>query len=248
MVQVGSLQEPDLKVSVPVTQPFLFNLTQEGAMRPASRTLARAIIPRMLTYRPFAKIVFAGLLSFLFVLSALAQDKTPDKRENAAPAAQAMGQAATPGPPQEFLAKRAGEYTRVIKFVGQPGADAMQFSGTSKISVVLDGRFILEENSDVAFGRPVHGMRLWGYNNVTKQYEAVWTYTMSTAILMLTGTSSDGGKTIEYTGTTDEPNGKIPLHARVHQIDADNFVVALYSKTPDGKEAAFQETTYSRKK
>ncbi|MFI5057615.1 MAG: DUF1579 family protein [Candidatus Acidiferrales bacterium] len=202
----------------------------------------------MPTYRLFAKIVLAGLLSFHFVLSALAQDKTPDKQDTTAPASRAMGQAATPGAPHEFLAKRAGEYTRVIKFVGQPGADAMQFTGTAKISVVLDGRFILEENFDVVFGRPVHGMRLWGYNNVTKQYEAVWTYTMSTAILMLTGTSSDGGKTIDYTGTTDEPNGKIPLHAQVRQLDADNFGVTLYSKSPDGKEAAFQETTYTRKK
>lgn len=180
--------------------------------------------------------------------SALAQDKTPDKRDTAAPGTHAMGQSATPGAPQEFLAKRAGEYTRVIKFVGQPGADGMQSTGTAKISVVLDGRFILEENSDVVFGRPVHGMRLWGYNNVTKQYEAIWTYTMSTAILMLTGTSSDGGKTIDYTGTTDEPSGKIPLHARVRQIDGDNFVVTLSSNSPDGKEAVFQETTYTRKK
>jgi hypothetical protein len=202
----------------------------------------------MPTCRLFAKIVLAGLLSFHFVLSVPAQVKPPDKRDAAAPGVQAMGQSAAPGAPQEFLAKRAGEYTRVIKFVGQPGADAMQFTGTSKISVVLDGRFILEENSDVAFGRPVHGMRLWGYNNVTKQYEAVWTYTMSTAILMLTGTSSDDGKTIDYAGTTDEPSGKISMHARVRQLDADNFVVTLFSKSPDGKEAAFQETTYTRKK
>jgi hypothetical protein len=71
---------------------------------------------------------------------------------------------------------------------------------------------------------------------------------MSTAILKLTGTSSDGGKTIDYTGATDEPSGKLPLHARVHQIDDDNFVVTLYSNGPDGKEAAFQETAYARKK
>lgn len=196
--------------------------------------------------RWISRLVLGAML--LIPGSIFAQEKAQEKKDTAAPGAQATGQAAKPGAPQEFLAKRAGEYTRVIKFVGQPGAGAMQFSGTSKISVVLDGRFILEENSDIAFGHPVQGLRLWGYNNVTKQYEAVWTYTMSTAIMKLTGTSSDGGRTIDYTGTTDEPSGKLPLHARVRQIDDDSFVVTLYSNGPDGKEAAFQETTYARKK
>jgi hypothetical protein len=154
-----------------------------------------------------------------------------------------------PGAEQAFLAKRAGEYTRTVKFVGQPGADAPAGTGSSKISVILDGRFIQEENNDTVFGRPVLGLRLWGYNNVTKQYEAVWTYTMSTAILMLTGTSTDSGKTIEYTSTSGTPGGNdAPLHARVRQMSDDQFVVTLWSAGPDGKEAAFQETTYTRKK
>jgi Protein of unknown function (DUF1579) len=186
--------------------------------------------------------------TLLVVGPAFAQEQQEKKAEPAAANAHATASPSKPGPEQAFLAKRAGEYTRAVKFVGQPGADAMAFTGTSKISAVLDGRFIQEENNDVVFGKPVTGLRLWGYNNVTKQYEAVWTYTMSTAILMLTGTSNDGGKTVDYTGDTYEPSGKVPLHARVSQIDDDQFVVTLYSKNAEGKEAAFQETTYSRKK
>ncbi len=146
----------------------------------------------------------------------------------------------SPGPEQAFLAKRTGDYARVIKFVGQDG----EWSGTSKISVILGGRFILEENHDVVMGRPVEGARLWGYNNVTKQYEAAWMYTMSTAITKLTGTSDDAGKTVEYTSTSDEPR----LHARVRQIDDDHFVITLSTAGPDGKDSPFQETTYTRKK
>jgi hypothetical protein len=93
-------------------------------------------------------------------------------------------------------------------------------------------------------GRAVEGTRLWGYNNVTKQYEAAWMYTMSTAITKLTGTSADGGKTVEYTSTSDEPL----LHARVRQTDDDHFVVTLSTAGPDGKDTPFQETTYARKK
>lgn len=152
--------------------------------------------------------------------------------------------ASQPGPEQALLAKRAGEYTRVIKFVGQDG----QWTGTSKISAVLGGRFIVEENNDTVFGRPVEGMRVFGYNNATKQYEMTSMYTMSTAITKLVGTSNDGGKTVDYQGASDEPRGKVPLHARVRQIDDDHFVVTLITTGSDGKEAPFQETTYARKK
>ena len=148
-----------------------------------------------------------------------------------------------PGPEQTFLAKRAGEYTRVIKFVGQDG----EWTGTSKISVILGGRFVLEENQDTVMGRPVEGTRIWGYNNSTKQYEAAWMYTMSTAITRLTGTSADGGKIIDYTSTSAEPGGT-QLHARVRQIDDDHFVITLSAPGADGKDAPFQETTYTRKK
>jgi len=154
-----------------------------------------------------------------------------------------MSASSQPGPEQAFLAKRTGEYTRAIKFVGQQG----EWSGTSKISVILGGRFVLEENQDTVMGRPVEGTRIWGYNNSTKQYEAAWMYTMSTAITRLTGTSTDGGKIIDYTSTSAEAGGT-QLHARVRQIDDDHFVITLSAPGADGKDAPFQETTYTRKK
>jgi hypothetical protein len=192
-----------------------------------------------------------GLLVALLLLSTtalFAQDPSPHKAE-AAPDAHQTADATKPGPEQEFLAKRAGEYTRTIKFVVQPNADANASSGTSKISVALGGRFIVEENNDTVFGRPVSGTRIYGFNNIAKQYEAVSMYTGSTAMIYLTGTSSDGGKTIDLTGVTQNLRGeKIPIHSMIRQVDDNQFVVTLMSAGADGKEAAFQETTYTRKK
>jgi Protein of unknown function (DUF1579) len=192
-----------------------------------------------------------ALLAALLLLAAtavFAQDRAPQKPEATSDTHQ-TADATKPGPEQEFLAKRAGEYTRTIKFVAQPNADANASSGTSKISVALGGRFVVEENNDTVFGRPVSGTRIYGFNNITKQYEAVWMYTGSTAMIFLTGTSSDGGKTIDLTGATQNLHGeKVPLHAMIRQVDDNQFVVTLMSTGADGKEAAFQETTYTRKK
>lgn len=163
--------------------------------------------------------------------------------DRAAPVfAQAHGGAV--GPEQAFLAKRAGTYSRVIKFVGQPG----EWKGTSKISVILGGRFISEENRDAVFGRPVEGMRIFGYDDSTKQYEMISMYTMSTAITKFAGTSNDGGRTVRYAAISSEPQGQVPLHALVRQIDNDHFVVTLSTRGPDGKDKPFQETSYTRER
>ncbi|HMD32834.1 MAG TPA: DUF1579 family protein [Candidatus Acidoferrales bacterium] len=173
----------------------------------------------------------------------------PAKAEPATHPGQAAPPATKGETPQQFLAKRAGEYTRTIRFVGAPDSERPPSTGTSKITVILDGRFIEEQNEDVVFGRPVSGTRIYGYNNATKQYEAVWMYTMSPAILNLTGTSTDGGKVVDYTGVTYTGNGgKSTLRARMRQVDNDQFVITLYTVGADGKDSAFQETTYQRKK
>ncbi len=192
-----------------------------------------------------------ALLAALLLLPAtavFAQDRAPQKPE-VEPDTHQTADATKPGPEQEFLAKRAGEYTRTVKFVAQPNADANASTGTSKISVALGGRFIVEENNDTVFGRPISGTRIYGFNNITKQYEGVWMYTGSTAMIFLTGTSGDGGKTIDLNGVTQNLHGgKVPLHAIIRQVDDNQFVVTLMSTGADGKEAAFQETTYTRKK
>ena len=171
----------------------------------------------------------------------------PESTPQAAPSSAAH--AAKAEPPQQTMAARAGEYTRVIQFVNAAGAQGPPSLGTSKISVILDGHFLLEENSDVVFGKPVHGMRIYGYNNATGNYEAAWMYTLSNAILMLTGSSNDGGKTVDYSGESATADGeKLRLRAHFRQVDADQFVITIANVGESGKEIPFQQTTYTRKK
>ncbi|HEX5422533.1 MAG TPA: DUF1579 family protein [Candidatus Acidoferrales bacterium] len=156
----------------------------------------------------------------------------------------AQAHAGAVGAQQGFLAKRAGNYTRVIRFVGQPG----EWKGTSKISVILGGRFIMEENHDTVFGRPVEGIRILGYDDASKHYEMISMYTMSTGITKFTGTSDDGGRTVDYSAMSSEPQGQVPLHALIRQMNDSEFVVTLSTRGVNGKFKPFQETTYTRVK
>ena len=166
---------------------------------------------------------------------------------SAAANAQETAASASPGPAHQQLIKRIGNYKTSTKFAMQAGGPATESSGTAKITAALGGRFLLEENSGTFMGEASAGLRLMGYNNATNQYEACWTYTMSTAILTLAGTSSDNGKTINLKGSfTGEGGARQTLKVITRQLDADHFVVELIGETPDGKDGPVLSTTYTR--
>jgi hypothetical protein len=203
--------------------------------------------------RPEGKVMqssqwFAGAVLGIFLLAAGSVPAQNNSQNTQDHAATPNSDSTKPGAPQASLAKLAGDYDRIIKFVGPAGAGIAPSSGTAKISIVLGGRFIMEESTDMVMGRKVDGLRLYGYNNITKHYEMARTYTMSTAITMMTGTSSDGGKTIEFDGGSDSSAGKMPLHAHLRILSDNEFEVTMSTIGDDGKDAPFQETMYSRKK
>ncbi len=157
-------------------------------------------------------------------------------------------QKATPAAPHNRLGKLAGEYTTTTKFFMQPGAAAQESTGEAKLWMTLDGRFLTEEDTGTFMGRPLRGFRMLGYNNASKRYEGIWTYTMSTGIMTLNGTSTDGGKTVNLAAIFDGEGGKKEkLSVVMRETDDDHFVVDLSGILPDGKPGPRLETTYARK-
>ena len=182
--------------------------------------------------------VFAGLLLATTLASA---------QENKGNAARA--QAAMPGPIHKEMAKRAGEYTTHSKFSFKPGAPAQESDGSSKLTMILDGRFLQDEHTGTLLGMPATSLHLYGYNNATQKYEAVWMYTGATGFMTMSGKRSDDGKTINYAASYDGEDGKkVNLDMVVRNIDDDHFSVSLIAKAPDGGQGPTLETTYSRKK
>src|SRR6516162_2081945 len=152
-----------------------------------------------------------------------------------------------PGPVHEKLAKLAGEYTTVAAFRIKPDQPPMESPGAAKITSVMGGRFILEENSGTTFGDKFTGLRLIGFNNATGQYEASWSYSRSTAIMLMTGTSKDDGKTIDWSGSfATGKDDKMVLHVTTRIVSNDRFEVELIAKMPDGSKGPTLLTTYTR--
>jgi hypothetical protein len=180
-----------------------------------------------------------GLVLGLTWTAALAAD-------DAARPAEAPGK---PGAIHAALAKLAGDYTTASSFRVKPDEPATETTGKAKLTVILGGRFLQEEGTGALFGQPTAGFHLTGYNDATQQYEALWVYTGSTAMMRLFGKSPDHGKTIEWTATFESgKDEKTTLQVVTRVLDEDHFTTTLSAKNPDGSQGPTLETKYSRKR
>jgi hypothetical protein len=124
-------------------------------------------------------------------------------------------QGEAPSEVHKKLAKRAGDYDLTIKFT-LPDGKSMESKGMAKLAMILDGRFLQEDNAGTMRGMPFTGKRLLGYNVDAGQYEALWMYTGSTGMMTLVGQSKQDGKVIEFVASyTAAKNKKGQLHGRV---------------------------------
>ncbi|MFZ0523707.1 MAG: DUF1579 family protein [Candidatus Acidiferrales bacterium] len=149
------------------------------------------------------------------------------------------------GPVEAFLAKRTGEYVTRTKFLNHPSEPEM--IGTARITTIIGGKFIREETFTEAYGAHSE-VHLYGYDHIRSEYQAVWMDSTSQRIQMMTGTSSNEGMTVIYSGWTGIGCiGLSDVVIRIDQLDDDHIVVTMMTRASDGKESAFQETSYTRK-
>jgi Protein of unknown function (DUF1579) len=155
---------------------------------------------------------------------------------------------APPGPSHERLMKLAGKYSSVTKFVGGEGA-APETTGEATFTSILGGRFLLQEEKGTMFGQSFETRKTYGYNAGTKRYEGLWIYTGSTAMMTLSGTGADEGKTITFDASYEtSPGKKKNLDVTFTELGPDKFSIVLKSKPDESGQGATMETVYTRKK
>jgi hypothetical protein len=194
-----------------------------------------------------------------------AKEKRPTTAQPAAkPGADEMQkkfeESMTPGPQHAQLARTAGDFTTATKWRMDPSQPWMEFTGTSKRTMIMGGRYLQEdaegsmEVPGMSDGKPTKtefkGMGILGYNTISKQYEGSWVGNMGTGVMYMTGRSADHGKTVEWKGSCDDPTTGKPVVMRIvatHQDD-DHTLTEFYAPGPDGKEFKTMEIAYTRAK
>jgi len=155
----------------------------------------------------------------------------------------------TPGDAHKTMAGMVGSWETVITNYMDPAQPAEE-KGSSVFSMEMGGRYIIEKAEGNFMGMPFQGMGVHGYDNALKKYVSTWIDNMGTGIMTSTGSSTDGGKTINFSGMNVDPmSGKEQGHRSVmHMMSADQYHFEMYGPGMDGKEMKLFEITYNRKK
>ena len=197
-------------------------------------------------------LILAGLAA-----ASLAAQKPADKPKAAAAAApdekaqmEAMVKAGTPGDQHKKLEHFVGTWDAKVTMWDKPGAPPKESAGTSETKSVLGGRFVEEHFDGTFMDQPFSGMGITGYDNVRKKYVSTWADTMSTGVMVSTGTADKGGKSMAFTASMPDPmTGKMtPMKEKLTIVDDDHHTFEMWMPGPDGKLFRMMEITYARKK
>jgi len=162
----------------------------------------------------------------------------------------AMMKAATPGDTHKKLGSMVGTFSCDVKMFMQPGAPPTAGGGTSVNSWALDGRWVQQQFTGTFMGMPFSGIGYTGYDNIKKKYVGTWMDTMTTSVMVSSGTAEPDGKSYTFTSSMDDPlTGKpSPVKEKVTVVDDDHHMLEMWGPGPDGKMFKMMEIMYSRKK
>ncbi len=143
----------------------------------------------------------------------------------------------TPGPMHEMMAGSVGEWKSKSTFWMDPAREPMVSEGTVKFEMIMDGRYMKSTHKGMVMEMPFTGMFLQAYDNVTKEFIAIWIDNLGTGMSVSKGTYDEGTKTLNSTGTMIDPMSGKEVHYRqtVQLIDDNHQVMEMFMQE-DGKE------------
>ncbi len=155
---------------------------------------------------------------------------------------------ATPGPAHAGFKNLVGTWDATVK--SYMGPEPTESKGTSTYTLVADGRYLQEHAQGNMMGMEFHGWGTTGYDNLLKKYVGTWIDNMGTGIMTLTGTSDDGGKTINWQGSGSDPmTGKVQNYtSQMKMVSQDQYHFEMSGPGMDGKNMKLMEITYNRRK
>ena len=196
-------------------------------------------------------VAFAStaLLASLVLAQTGSQQKPPEMTPQQKAEMEAMMKAGTPGAQHQALAATAGTYDMKIRTWHAPNAPAGEDKGTATRTMILGGRVMAEEVSASMMGGPFNGHGMMGYDNVTGKYWSTWNDSMSTGLMVSSGTCDPTGKSCTFTGSWNDPIKKTPIKARMTTkwTSPTTEVFEMYGPGKDGKEMKMMEITYTKK-
>lgn len=162
---------------------------------------------------------------------------------------QAMMKMGAPGEEHAAMKTWVGNWRAEMKMRMSPEAPWETYQGKAKIQSALGGRYIIEKfeaNLGPMMGE-MEGLLIFGYNNMTKQYESSWRDNWSTWASTATGFRNEKGM-YEMSGLMKDlvtPEGR-HTHYTTGMVDEDHMVMHMYDTIPPKGDVKVMEINYYR--
>ena len=204
-----------------------------------------------------SRSVVAGgvvLIGMAVLAAGQGADQKPEAQQQPDPAEQARMMAewmklATPGEHHKHLEYFVGKWKSKTKvWMGGPGTPAMESEGTSEVTWVLGGRFIMDQYKGTFMGQPQEGIALTGYDNFRNMYKTTFVSNMGTEMLTMTGMRHPKTGVFTFYGQMDEPMLKVTgrtVKYTYRIVDPDNYVFSIIDLHA-GDDYKVVEVTYAR--
>ena len=198
---------------------------------------------------------FAGCLLVFLVVPALPLPALADEpaRQQAAPPVagadlEALMKAATLSPQQQYLTRRAGDWTftwRIWMAPGQPPAEA---TGTMHAETSFGGRYLESHWAGELWGKPFQVRATDAWDDTANKFVSI-SVEIGAGMAMAMGTCNDALTSCNYSGPFWQvANGQQNTFRSVITWNGDDsFTTEVFGKDPDGFEAKFVEIVATRK-
>ena len=214
------------------------------------------------------KLIASAAVAALGMATVVGSIATADPAKDAKPAAakeemklppgmtaedmQAFAAASTPGKMHEHLMRDAGTWEgKNSMWMGPDATEPVASTSTTKITPIMDGRFIqVEASGDMPGMGPYKGLGLYGYDNAGQKFVSTWVDNMATGMMTGTGELSSDGKTLTWNYTTTCAITKKPVAVRqVETITGENTkTLEMWGPDPkSGKEFKMMRIEMTRK-
>jgi len=162
---------------------------------------------------------------------------------------EAWAKLANPNAHHQHLAQMEGTWDMSLTMWMQPGAAAMESTGTSTNEMIMGGRYLQSNIESTFMGQPFHGQGLDGYDNQLKKHVGMWIDTASTMMMQFVGECSDNGKVLNNTSEFQDPTtGKTKKSkTKITLLSDDEFTYESWYQGPDGEFFQNMKISYKRK-
>ncbi len=195
----------------------------------------------------------ATVTGFSLIVFGVAAARAQETQQSEAVAPEAMAkwiEFMTPGAEHDLLKYKVGKWTLKIEMWTAPGEPATTSEGISEGTLIMGGRYLMDNTKSSIQGNPFEGIGITGYDKLKKRFVSVWIDNLGTGFTISSGTYDEATKTYNY--TTMSPDVAVGEYKRTRTteriVSDDQWVVEMYDTTADGKEFLMMKGMYARVK